>query len=197
MDIVEHSDPWQHYTIDDVLRKTHFGMIQTLTSRWQKPQTSKEKFNLCLDDFKFYRETAPFYNEAMVVKKVLYKLMQELEVEFSLEGKFKSYQIEYVNCGNDFYYPVHKDSTAKVFTNVLYVSQNGDGTRLYKDKDGQPEKLVDWKENRIVSFKPDSHTWHDYYSTHSGRITFNLVFVKFNISLDKPMSRVETDLTRI
>jgi hypothetical protein len=77
-----------------------------------------------------------------------------------------------------FDYPVHKDSTAKAFTNVLYVSQNGDGTRLYKDKDGQPEKLVDWKENRIVSFKPDSHTWHDYYSTHSGRITFNLVFVK-------------------
>ncbi len=86
MNIVKHSNPWQHYTIDDVLKKTDFGMIQTLTSRWQKPQTSKEKFNLCLDDFKFYKETAPFYNEAMVVKKVLYKLMQELEVEFSLEG---------------------------------------------------------------------------------------------------------------
>ncbi len=195
--IKQYDTPWKHYIIDDFLHEEEFKTIQFLTKKWQRPRTQKEKFNLWLVDFKFYKETAPFHDEAMYVYDMLVEAMKNIEEQFDLKNKFKSYHVEYVNCGNDFYYPVHKDAVSKVFTNVFYVSENGDGTRLYKEKTGAVEKIVDWRPNRVVSFEPTDHSWHDYLSTQEDRISFNLCFLNFKKNNDSPINRVETDLTRI
>ncbi len=197
MHVQNYSYPWQYYVIDDFLEPQHFELIQSLSSRWQKPRTQEEKFNLFLSDFKFYEETFSFKEEAEAVEDILMKAMYELKIEFKLDGTFRDFHIEYVNCGNNFYYPVHKDALVKIFSNVLYVSPEGDGTRLYESKKGEVVKSVDWKPNRLVSFKPADNTWHDYYSSKENRITFNLCFAnwKSRHNRSKPHKRVETDLT--
>ena len=196
MQIQKYSHPWLHYVIDDFLDVKNFELIQSLSSRWQKPSTQEEKFNLFLSDFKFYEETFSFKEEAEIVEDILMRAMHELKEEFKLQGTFSDFHIEYVNCGSNFYYHVHKDALVKVFSNVLYVSPDGDGTRIYTEKTGDVVKSVDWKPNRLLSFKPADNTWHDYYSSKENRISFNLCFASWkNYRRSKPHKRVEKDLT--
>lgn len=193
--MIQYNTPWKHYVTDNFLESQEFEIVQKLSARWQKPKTQNEKFNLYLCDFKFYKETLPFYDEAIEVEKILSSALHRLSETFSLAGTYKGLHIEYVNCGNNFYYPVHKDASSKIFTNVLYVSPEGDGTRIFAEKTGEAVKSVDWKANRLLSFKPSHNTWHDYYSTKENRISFNLCFVSFVKNRNRPLPREEKDLT--
>jgi len=195
MKVSEHTFPWKHWVIDDFLPEEEFKYIQTVTKKWTGPRSSFEKLNLRLDDFKFYEETFMHYEECMKVKEILTRAAKKLEEHFQVAGQYQSLHLEYVNCGRDFYYRVHKDSKEKLMSHVLYVSEDGDGTRLFSNINKDDETCVDWKPNRVVSFKANNVSYHDYYSTIDNRITFNICFVLTKIKYHKPALRAEKDLT--
>ena len=53
----------------------------------------------------------------------------------------------------------HLDSSWKLLSSVLYVSDRGEGT-TFIDEEG--EYQIEWKPNRLVSFIPSEDSWHRY-----------------------------------
>ena len=191
MYIVEKTTPWPHWVIDDFLPKHEFEYLQMLTKNWPKPKDTIDKLNCRLDWFKFYDETYKFDDEATEVRRILKQSAKRLEKRFDIKNKYKSLHLEYANCGRDYYYRVHVDAQTKFMSNVLYVSPDGDGTRLFSDKNMNDVVYVDWKPNRLVSFFVDDYKYHDYYSTVDDRITFNICFMNSSINSKNPPKRFE------
>lgn len=78
---------------------------------------------------------------------------------------------------------LHRDSSWKLLSSVLYVSDNGDGTTFRNKLENEIQ--IEWKPNRVVSFIPSDDSWHKYSNTlESDRLT-----VLFNygnrVSVDK------------
>lgn len=195
MKIQAFDEPWKHYIIDDVLDKNDFEIVQSISNEWMKA-SAENVVNLNVKHFSLYKESFMFTEDAAKINEILLAKLIELTKIFNVENTFKEYFIEYVNCGKDYYYPVHRDSTEKIFTHVLYISKQGDGTRLYKSAKGKPIKEIPWKENRILAFKPTINTWHDYYSKTDNRITFNLVNINFEQNDKKIIERLRGNLTK-
>lgn len=195
MEITKYRDPWTFYVIDNFLPQEEFDYIQRVTKHWPDPPSKFEKFNLRLDDFKFYEETYQYYKECLTVKKYIQKGAKNLEQYFDLSGKYKSLHLEYAACGEEFWYRIHKDAKEKIMSHVLYVSEEGDGTRLFSDVQKYDEVQVDWKPNRMISFFNGRDKFHDYYSTYEKRITFNICFIDKVIKPKQPLKRFENDLT--
>ena len=57
---------------------------------------------------------------------------------------------------------VHLDSSWKLLSSVLYVSDEGEGTIFI---DNGEEKQIEWKPNRVVSFIPSEDSWHKFQNT--------------------------------
>ena len=76
----------------------------------------------------------------------------------------------------------HRDSSWKLLSSVLYISDKGNGTTFV---DNDNEKQIEWKPNRIVSFIPSENSWHKYSNTlESDRLT--ILFNYGNrVSVDK------------
>ena len=195
MKITKVTEPWTHYIIDDFLSEDDFKYVQKVTKSWPKAPTQFEKLNLRLDDFKFYEETFVHYQQSKRVRAILTQGAKNLETYFELEGKYKSVHYEYVNCGEEFWYRIHKDATEKIMSHVLYVSEEGDGTRLFSNLKKENETQVEWKPNRMISFFNGSSKYHDYYSTYKDRVSFNICFLSKKINHKRPLRRFEDNLT--
>jgi len=67
----------------------------------------------------------------------------------------------------------HLDSSWKLLSSVLYVSDRGEGTTFI---DEESEHQIEWKPNRVVSFIPSEDSWHRYenmLNTDRNTVLFN------------------------
>jgi hypothetical protein len=72
-------------------------------------------------------------------------------------------ELNVVNNGKDYLFPIHSDSRDKLLSVVIYIShEKNEGTWLYEDKNGKNAKQVDWKTNRAFIFSRTDNTWHSY-----------------------------------
>ena len=186
---IKHRDPWVHWTTDNFLTSEEHLKIYRFVGKCPRPSKPHRKVTMRLWDFRWYEETNKVSLEAEHVYNILERKSKQLARHFGLvEGEdYGCCDIMYVNCGSEFAYHRHTDALAKVLSNVLYFSFDGEGTRLFKteDLDEEPSKIVEWQSNRLVSFYRTDNTWHDYVSTKKNRITFTLNFIKSKHQLDK------------
>ena len=66
--------------------------------------------------------------------------------------------------GKDINFPIHDDNPDKLLTGVIYLSPNqSTGTNFYKDKKGNGQRTIEWKQNRAVFFsRREKESWHSY-----------------------------------
>jgi len=80
--------------------------------------------------------------------------------------KLQQYQyteLNVVNNGRDYVFPIHSDSKDKLLSVVIYISpETNEGTWLYEDKSGKNPQQIEWKPNRAFAFSRNDHTWHSY-----------------------------------
>jgi len=173
---IEYNDPWTHWITDDFLSVQDFHLMKTLISRWPKGKPTN-KVNILLAEFHLFKETFLYQKEAGLIDAILMKYAKRLEKEFDIEGKYELIEISYSNCGRGYSYPVHTDAKCKVLSNIIYMSDRGDGTRLFESKSGDVAKNSPWKPNRMFTFKRDETTWHDYISRDGNRSTLSINFL--------------------
>jgi hypothetical protein len=173
---IKHSYPWTHWTTDDFLSHNDYHLIKTLMNRWPKGKPGS-KVNILLAEFHLFKETYLYQKEAGLVDAILMKYAKKLAEQYSIEGQYEVVEIAYSNCGKGYHYPNHCDSIHKVLSNILYMSDRGDGTRLFETNEGDVAKESPWKSNRLFTFKRDDNTWHDYISRAGNRSTISINFV--------------------
>ena len=80
--------------------------------------------------------------------------------------KLQHYQyteLNVVNTGRDYIFPVHSDSKDKLLSVVIYIAPEiNEGTWLYEDHKGKNPQQIEWKPNRAFAFSRNDNTWHSY-----------------------------------
>ena len=80
--------------------------------------------------------------------------------------KLQQYQyteLNVVNNGRDYIFPVHSDSKDKLLSVVIYIAPEiNEGTWLYEDHRGKNPQQIEWKPNRAFAFSRNDNTWHSY-----------------------------------
>ena len=72
-------------------------------------------------------------------------------------------ELNVVNNGKDFVFPIHSDSRDKLLSVVIYIAPDiNEGTWLYEDKSGKNPKQIEWIPNRAFVFSRNDNTWHSY-----------------------------------
>ena len=72
-------------------------------------------------------------------------------------------ELNVVNNGKDFVFPIHSDSRDKLLSVVIYIDPAiNEGTWLYEDKSGKNPKQIEWIPNRAFVFSRNDNTWHSY-----------------------------------
>jgi hypothetical protein len=137
-----------------------------------------------LRDFKFYKETKKDHETGLTVNHIFEQYRGWFEELYGRDlSKFYMLK-EFVVIDGNYHYPPHTDSSMKVVSSVLYVSDKGQGTRLSKNAKMEEPYQIEWKPNRLMTFSRTKDTWHDYFCDRK-RVTFNLVFLKKNIEEEK------------
>ena len=181
---------WPKYVVkDDFLKEDHFNIIKniqfdTKPDEWDiykhkiyndgkieidfLSSTGKEgKSPLSEDNI---REIHNSYHEQMM------SWLKELAPE-----KVKHYwysELNIVNNGKDYVFPIHSDSRDKLLSAVIFIAPEvNEGTWLYDDKKGTNPRQVDWVPNRNFVFCRNDNTWHSYKSdgkTNRLTLVYNL-----------------------
>jgi len=166
---------WPKYVVkDDFLKEDHFNIIKniqfdTKPDEWDiykhkiyndgkieidfLSSTGKEgKSPLSEDNI---REIHNSYHEQMM------SWLKELAPE-----KVKHYwysELNIVNNGKDYVFPIHSDSRDKLLSAVIFIAPEiNEGTWLYDDKKGSNPRQIEWLPNRNFVFCRNDHTWHSY-----------------------------------
>jgi len=72
-------------------------------------------------------------------------------------------ELNIVNNGKDYVFPIHSDSRDKLLSAVIFIAPEiNEGTWLYDDKRGSNPRQIEWSPNRNFVFCRNDHTWHSY-----------------------------------
>ena len=166
---------WPKYVVkDDILEDRHFNTIKNIS------------FNTKADEWDIYKHK--IYNDGKIeigfqsssgkegisplseedIRDIqntyhdyMWKTLEELAPEKLKHYRFT--ELNVVNNGKDYVFPIHNDSKGKLLSVVIYIApEQNEGTWLYEDKTGKNSQQVEWKLNRAFIFSRNDHTWHSY-----------------------------------
>lgn len=175
MNVTYHTEPWVHEHITDFLDAESFKQLQEfcLGEPLQQPD-HKEPLRkvarytkLLIDRSEILKKCLS--NFTLILKeKNLYSRYDERNVLFELAASYPGY-----------YYRLHEDSATKVYSFILYVHGEGEGTELYSKDKTTLVKTVDWELNTGMGFKREEHTWHNLGARNVSvpRYTLNMILL--------------------
>ena len=69
-----------------------------------------------------------------------------------------------VETGKDYTFPIHQDIPSKLLSGVIYLyPQKNKGTFIYKNKNGENKKEIQWQQNKAFFFsRSENYSWHSY-----------------------------------
>ena len=80
-----------------------------------------------------------------------FKLLNELNPQKAKLYDYSTFTL--IKTGSKYKFPFHDDTPNKLLSGVIYLyPKNNTGTIFYDNKKGDNKKIVEWKQNRGVSF---------------------------------------------
>lgn len=157
-------EPWFHFVIDDFLSENELSEFVRIID-----EVSQSDYKLVT----YGEHDIPFSHTYVfdnTVRRFLRKKMVDTYEQLEMKPKIDLQNVFY-NTQMSTLYPnsnhgIHWDMGVKLMSLVVYMSEEGNGTRLYNtDKLSSFSKEVEWKINRCVGFFPkEDITWHDFYN---------------------------------
>ncbi len=166
---------WPKYIVkDNFLNEEHFNLIKNISFDTKQDEWDIYKHKIYNDgkteiifaSSSNKKRTSPLSEENIKnISDTYHDYMINCLKELAPE-KLQHYwytELNVVNNGKDYLFPIHSDSRDKLLSVVIYISpEKNEGTWLYEDKNGKNAKQVDWKTNRAFIFSRTDNTWHSY-----------------------------------
>ena len=174
--ITIYSEPFKHIVEDNFLDEEDFGKLKSRINKLINNSSNQyghsveyNQARLSVPDLKVTVGSSILNNKELInfYKKYEHKLLDHLKKlapkKVPLYTSFSFQLSRTVKKGN---YHIHDDSAEKLLSIVIYLSpKNNIGTFLYKKKESNPFKVVDWRENRYLAFsRQEGKTRHSYKS---------------------------------
>jgi len=170
MDITHYSDPWDYWIIDDTFSEEDFTYIQYHLKKIELNHRNRTSIH--------------FDPQSKLYKKCISKHLEILKLfDIEYDEKIHTCDLEFAGAQPGYEHnKIHCDDGRKLLTCILYVSETGDGTRMYKSKNKNSlVKSSEWKTNRAFVFKRTDETWHDFGSSIDSiepRLTLMMIVYK-------------------
>jgi hypothetical protein len=176
---------WPKYIVkDEFLHKRHFDTIKNIDFDTTADQWDIYKHKIFEDDkleIEFTSSsgkegTSPLSKVQIIdIHTSYHNQMMALLKELAPE-KLKHYlytELNVVNTGKDYIFPIHSDSRDKLLSVVIYIDPAvNEGTWLYEDKSGKNPQQIEWVPNRAFVFSRNKSTLHSYKADgKSNRLT--------------------------
>jgi hypothetical protein len=169
MIIQKFTEPWEHYEIENFLTKKELEFTQLYIS--EHMDFYKKKINVYSRYLYNLNHNDLLYN---ILKKRFYSLDEIKKV--SNEKNFINIDLSICSAGFNKSL-IHSDTDAKIYSGILYINENENGTLLYTDiTEDSLNKTVHWKNNKLFLFKRTEYSWHNFNNLNSetNRVTLNL-----------------------
>lgn len=146
-----YDDPWPHYVTDDYFGNKLFDKCSRFANNIQCDMGQRNQVWIKSHEPMYQQIVNAFIQYCRIMGMTVDHTKHTIQVEFNVCGVGYNYDI------------IHTDAVNKVFSTVVYLSQDGSGTPLYRTKDKQSlAKTIEWKPNRALSFFRSDHSWHDF-----------------------------------
>jgi hypothetical protein len=183
----KHLEPWEHWTVNNVINTDDFPELQKRVASWEKTPPDKRRISKFI-----LNQEEP--KEGYICDPWVYGLLNR---RFDLLMKSIDYSnyipiFEYNSCPAGYQYPIHVDAPEKIASLVIFISEYGDGTKIYNDKH-ELVKQIPWRANDGFYFFRYDDTWHSYESNVNHRDTINCILVKRDKELLKNL-RYDVDV---
>lgn len=166
------SSPWEHKIVDDFCSYDVFEKLSIAARSLEKFSEKENSFNVYPYQFENYG-LGKGINRLMIdtANSLLNHTSDILKDFSSFSPSYSGYCcLPYFNVtGENFRYPIHRDSTNKSLTIILYSGPGPNkGTLLYTSKEEDSFSFeVPWKQNRAFIMCPEQdkgtwHTWENY-----------------------------------
>jgi len=204
MDIKYYNDPWEHAIVDNFFpdhifkelleQQGKFTLLfkQTYnTSKshmaWVQDQNKNSKSINSLED-KLFIEYSKQFPELTECYENLHKFftenhdkyVNELYNTFKNSSEYpKGFKFAIQIQANNYRFKIHPDTSWKMMSTTVFLSEQNVGTWLYKTKDQnyhEPDKKVEWKPNRALVFVRSDETFHSFHTTPEKKFRYTLAY---------------------
>ena len=146
-----YNDPWPHYVTDNYFDRVLFEHCSWFAHHIPCDPGKREQVYIRPNEGNGKMIADAFVKHCSSMGMVFDPTKHNIQVEFNVCGVGYDYNI------------IHTDAVNKIFSTVVYLSENGHGTPLYQSNDIHSlAKTVEWKPNRALSFLRSDHSWHDF-----------------------------------
>jgi hypothetical protein len=158
-----YNTPWMHEIIDDFLSKEDFDFLSSINIDSTSVDSNAISKNKIFADGSIV-SNLPEEWLLNFKEKYFYKTVEILKQHAPDKvDKVHYMELNVVESGPHFQFPIHPDSLDKLLSCVIYLQPvNNNGTILYSSNEGADAHMAEWKQNRCVIFSRTDKTWHSY-----------------------------------
>jgi len=172
------SNPFPHFIHDDFFKEELLSYIYNK----YKDQDHGDKWLTADDAFLNNALQEIAYETLFPVKELLDNCVSNAKNKHTcnLNDSFFRILIKVMDPGTS-HHSIHTDADWKQLTTIVYISNQGTGTKFYKGN--TPESFateVEWKQNRGYSFVPSKTSWHNF--EHAENATEKRIVVMFTLA---------------
>jgi hypothetical protein len=186
MDVIGTADPWVHHSVKRFIPEEDFPILKEKVSSWPKTPEDKRRISMfiCRDDQLPTQIERKDEEVKYIPDNWVYELL-ERRFRILVDQTIDDYNIdldetlmvfEYISCPAGYEHAMHVDACEKFCSMVLYVSDEGDGTNIYKPNK-EYHSTIEWVPNNGLFFYRGNYTWHSYGSTVNHRDTINCILL--------------------
>lgn len=163
MQIINYSDPWDHFEIENFLSESEFEQVKIFFGSLPEPGPANDRMNVYWNTNG--EELASGHANGPAIRKILMdkfaKLLSLLSVEYTLDTH--SIHIEFDKISPGFEWQIHNDLWTKAVSVIIHVSDKGHGTRLYSEPNKESlVRTVNWIPRGGGGFIRGDHTHHSF-----------------------------------
>lgn len=157
--------PWKHEIIDDFLEQDDFDFLSSVEIEAPDDEGMQLSKNQIWKDGQL-NSNFPYKFLKRFEKRYFQKCIDILENHAPERIDRVAYmELNVVDTGKDFQFPVHWDSEDKLLSCVVYLQPEYNiGTIMYETQEGDEVGRCEWKQNRCFIFARTDDTWHSYKS---------------------------------
>lgn len=155
--------PWNYFTIDKFFSSTDFLYVKDLCENLSCYTTDR---------------SSVFFHDDRVHKISRELIANSFDSSFLFQPDDIKYEANF--CRQGYSYPIHPDMKSKALSIVVFLSDLGDGTKLYKNTTSESyTHSIEWIPNKAFGFKRTDNTFHSFSADTSDRLTLNIIWFKY------------------
>jgi hypothetical protein len=173
------NNPWKHAEVKNFFNDDDFKLVNNFSKTVEKPNERGKRKSYVIEN-----DTTDKYEK--YIREICWNPYRNLLEKVGFELKSHHFLDLQFDCiSPDFFYKIHTDLEEKLFSFVLYLSDQGKGTHLYSSNEDEiPAKSIEWQKNCGIGFQRTNNTHHNFDTLGNSYYRRSLLMTIFDENIE-------------